>query len=761
MHNFTEICRGLSETGKLLVILVVISVMAIIIAWLTTGDPLAVLILSGTLIIIWQKIPDILASRDDIKAKVALAALGFFYLLAIGQPQWKSEFNQFLEPILEPLGISPDVVSPISNIPSLIVLPLGVIVIFGVFWMMRDNTAMQEHSVPIDQEFPEKNYPQRFKSFCDLLREDLNKIDRETNWSAEYFTPLDAEVEVQSGNKRLKRVTDLLTAIRSDQKSKVFLVIGDPGSGKSVALRKLCRELLKESERTGKVPLYINLREWQIEQEWTEDNPPTVEALYGFVIANLKLRGDVFVNDFIDLYFKRMFDHGRLFFILDSFDEIPSVLDVSESSWLIDKLSDVIYRFLAGANQSRGILASRIFRRPTDNFDVKTVLEVRPFTEDKIIETFRKYLSFDEVLVQRLFKERPDLVPVARNPFTASLIISYAKDCDNNLPQTQADLYYHYINKKLDSCREKLETKGLTQEQVIQCSIDIADTMLTAQNFGLEAPIRILKQNLPFHAIEEVIDILSHIKLGRIGTGDDKRFSLVHRRFNEYFVVQRLIEQPERVPEEAIPTDSRWRDVLVLYCEVADEIEAKKIANFCWSEIEKVIGGNVDMRDPQLLRMLHCLRFLKEAFRARVDCIEDFRNDLASFVKNTIQNQENLLLKKFAVEAVGLLKDEDLDEAVVLALSLNNGWISEIAIKSCRHLPKISNALQARLIEYVNNNVNLLDKKIERELSFSFKLSNGFSEIDKRLTLKIIGKNVSKLGMLISGGWVLQQIEIY
>ena len=118
---------------------------------------------------------------------------------------------------------------------------------------------------------------------------------------------------------------------------------------------------------------------------------------------------------------------------------------------------------------------------------------------------------------------------------------------------------------------------------------------MITETYGLEASIQELKLKLPQHPIEDVIDILKYARLGRLGSGDDNRFSFVHRRFNEYFVVQRLIEQPHRVPQDAIPNDSRWRDALVLYCEVAEENKAKEIANFCWSEISKVIDNNVDM----------------------------------------------------------------------------------------------------------------------------------------------------------------------
>ena len=701
----------------------------------------------------------------SIKSRVPLASISAISVMAGSQPKWKSLANSLIVPLSEKVPFFKDILpahSTLSNKPSILVFIVAVIgIVFINYFYLKDATAMKEHPIPIDEDFPEKTYKERFISFCNFLGDDLRKIDRETNWSIEYFTPLDAEVEVQSGSKRLKKVTDLLNAIKADRLSRVFLVLGDPGSGKSVSLRKLSRELLQESEETGKVPLYINLREWETQQEWTEDNPPTVEELYQFVVNNLKARGDIFINEFIDKYFKKMFEHGRLFIILDSFDEIPAVMDVSENSWLIDKLSDVIHRFLAGANESRGILASRIFRRPSDKFDAKTILEIRPFTEDKVIETLKKSLSYDDKLVELIFKERQEFVPVARNPFTAALISSYAREYDNSLPQNQAELYSSYIDQRLDACRDRIQRKNLTKEQIIQCAIDIADTMMTTETYGLEASVQELKLILSQHLIEDVIDILKYARLGRLGSGDENRFSFVHRRFNEYFVVQRLIEQPHRVPQDAIPNDSRWRDALVLYCEVAEENKAKEIANFCWSEISQVIDNNVDMRDPQFLRMIHCLRFLKEAFRTRLNSIEDFRVGLTLFIIWSLTQQENLLWQKFAVEAVGLLKNEDIDTAIILAIGLKNDWISETAVKSCRHLPKISNKLKGRLIDYIDTLA--IDKLMEEknDLSFSLKLSDGFHEVEKFLQMRVFDDYCLLYGNILACLLLILPLTLY
>ncbi|MDT7689117.1 MAG: hypothetical protein QOE46_1876 [Acidobacteriota bacterium] len=717
---------GFSERGKLFVLTVVLSTASILVALLFAG-------MSATLLLVFPAILSILTVTKDVwsgegsggggKSKLGMASLGVA-VVALGLNQ-----KVLVDPLLKPLlaqfpGLKLPEVAP--SIAGLVFLG-GVI--FVVNYFAQDRTAMREHSTPLDKEFPEKDYKSLLRSFSDALLEELNKIDRETNWSAENFMPLDAEVEVQSGTKRLKKVTDLLTAIRSDTRSRVFLVLGDPGSGKSVALRKLCRDLLKEVVQTGKVPLYVNLREWETAQPWSEDAPPSVQQLYDFVLSNLKGRSDVFANDFLEKYYKKMFENGRLFFVLDSFDEIPAVLDVSENSWLIEKLSEVIHTFLAGAHESRGILASRIFRRPTSKFDAKTVLEIRPFTENKIVDYLKKSLFYDEALVSLLFNQRQELIPVARNPFTAALISSYAKDHDNTLPQTQAELYSSYIQQRLEACREKIEKKKLTDAGVFACAIDVADFMFTTGALGLEASVRDLRDQLVQHPVEDVIDVLKYARLGRLGAGDEHRFSFVHRRFNEYFVVQRLKEQPERVPQDAIPTDSRWRDALVLYCGVAEEERARSIAEFCWGEIDKIARFNVDMSDPQYMRAVHCLRFLKEAFRGRLQCVDSFRDELARYIARQISGGQNLLSQKIAVEAVGLLKQEDVEATLIDALDIRNPWIDETALKSCHYLPRLGEDLNRRLRLSIDRMSARAFLNRRKELMLSLKLSNVLSEL--------------------------------
>ncbi len=465
--------------------------------------------------------------------------------------------------------------------------------------LFKDKSGMKVHEIPIEKDFPQRNFKERLKSYCNFLARDLDKIDQETNWSSDLFTPLDAEVEINSATRRTQKIKDMLKAIRANQKSKAFLVLGDPGSGKSVALRKLCRDLLSEVGKTGKVPIYINLKEWETEEPWSEEIPPKSEQLYNFVLNNLKERGDIFANKFLDQYFEKMFETGRIFLILDSFDEIPAVLDADESSWIVDQLSTIIYNCIAGAHESRGVLASRMYRRPTQKFNAETKLEIRPFTENKIIENIKKQLSAGESLVQTLFKDHPALVPIARNPFSNALILNFYEE-QGRLPVNQAEIYETYIHRRLKDCEAKIKQKKLNEESILHFASEIAFAMFSNPKAGLEIELKDLDRLSEKGPVEDTMEILQFARLARLKSSNEKQFSFVHRRFAEYFLTRRIVEGKIEVPLEAIPSDSRWRDALVLYCEVAEETEAKRIAEYCWKEIKNVFGEKVNKWEKYL-----------------------------------------------------------------------------------------------------------------------------------------------------------------
>ena len=103
--------------------------------------------------------------------------------------------------------------------------------VIAINYLTRDSTVMGEHR-PSDHKDSERDLRKDLVKVGRALKNDLNRIDDETNWSTEYFAPLDALVEIRQGTHRKRGIKKLLPAIRADRRSSTFLVLGDPGSEK-------------------------------------------------------------------------------------------------------------------------------------------------------------------------------------------------------------------------------------------------------------------------------------------------------------------------------------------------------------------------------------------------------------------------------------------------------------------------------------------------------------------------------------------------
>jgi hypothetical protein len=431
-----------------------------------------------------------------------------------------------------------------SWVPAAIVFGSIAFVIVVLNFFARQPLAAGGRRIPDDPALRRKNFRRRLDGFCRSLLVDLNTINYETQWSSEHFVPLDADVEVVSARRKFRRITDLLSSIRRNRNDRLFLVLGDPGSGKSVALRVLCERLLSDVNSNGKIPIYINLKEWTVRDAWSHDNPPTSVQLRSFIISNLKARLGATAIEFIDDYFPRMLDNGMFFIVFDSFDEIPAILDVNDSSWLIEQLSSVFEQFFFGGTDSKGIIASRYFRRPRlhINNEIST-LSLRPFSEPKIAKSLNSYEHIARPTINQIFSVRNDLIPLARNPFTASLIVDFLRQRRQALPDTQSDIYRSYIDHRLEVVQEVLDDNGLEVADVLACAIAMAGFMFEAPDVGLEVPVVELEKQFPQLRVSAVVEVLVAAKIGRRGGLARGRFSFVHRRFNEYFFVRYLVAQ--------------------------------------------------------------------------------------------------------------------------------------------------------------------------------------------------------------------------
>lgn len=693
---------------------------------------------------------------DYSRTKVRLYSLYAALTLALTYAGWKPLIEKTLIAFLKQKY--PDLLASIPSQqfePGFIFGFLFLVIVVVNYWN-RGESSINKTLSPVEKAFPEWDFNKEKEGFIRVLKNQLQKINQETNWSDDNFIQL--ETEVSYGETIKLKAPNLIDAIKKYPNANTILILGEPGSGKSVSLRKLAFQMLEEGKNSNVIPIYIDLKSWRPEKEnWSKNNPPKAVHLYDFIYKAIS-GIEPFLDDFLKSYFKRMFKNGNLFFILDSFDEIPCILDCEENSWIINKLSETIHDFLLGAHLSKGILASRLYKAPSISYRHDVEFEILPFTEKKIHLFFNKAL--DSFYLKELFNNN-DLLNAAKNPFTASLILSYIIN-NKAFPPNRFSLYSEYVNKKIDNLLINEKEISITRKNAIQTSSFIAKTMFNNENYALEIPIEKLNELEDRLPIELTIILLEKVKLARIGNTKKPNFSFSHRRFNEYFLLLNFQNHPELIPYNSIFENSRWRDTLVLFAEIADETIATKIANQCWSKTVILKKRRVDINEETYIHAIHALRFLVDAFKSRTECLIGFSNSLADLILEKIENKGDLLEIKLAIEGTGLVPKERIEPILIKAFEFDHSWIHENIISACRYLPKISSELSLKIFKSIINNDNFrfFPKKmlLEDEINL-FSLNNTFSEVVSWLKRKKL-ENIVFMSMFL-GFTVLMVYSVY
>ncbi|MHB8101220.1 MAG: NACHT domain-containing protein [Methanosarcina sp.] len=577
-----------------------------------------------------------------------------------------------------------------------------------------------------------KIFLKRRNGFVSNFIIEVTRLNKESDWNDSIYTELDTEVEV--GKKKLKypfrsrnivtwinyfyfflrysfniissaKIENNLSEAINNSKSRTYIIIGDPGSGKTVSLRHLCLDLAKKCEKSKKektiVPIYLNLKHLTILPE--EIDPVKIRE---WIRSELTNGQDRIISKFIDDYFDKMLDEGTFFFLFDSFDEIPAVMDAREEHDIINKYSLAIDRFLHANYLCNGLVSSRPFRSP-NKFEGQKIT-ILPFSPKKLKETLVKNMGSEVTLAEQIWPQliqRDDLLAIVSNPFYLSLLSQYCLET-RELPSKQYDLFENFIKKRVKADETKLSHFGFTPEETIVCSEMLAFAVTNTQNLGLDANVEQIHEaikdlnncKLNLKEINELISALAYSKLGKISyikNESEKSFSFVHRRFQEYFCASYLRKEQGLVPFKYISEDNRWREVLILLSEVLPVEDIRNITETAIPTIKEGISSNIDSTEK--IKAMETIRFLKDGLRSRVEDIpEDLRVLCTEFIQKQLQ-KGTLLDKKRAIECLILVDEKYFYSILEYALTEDSNWLRETALKSCRLLNSVPYSIEVAI----------------------------------------------------------------
>ncbi|WP_298377143.1 NACHT domain-containing protein [Azospirillum sp.] len=644
-----------------------------------------------------------------------------------------------LEPVFAKANIQIPTIPESDPLYSLVITAIALLFFFGIVWLVTKTLAphspMGAPSGVIDDALPENVNRRGLNIFLQGLHNRAQEIDRNAKWNDAHYISLEAQVQVHSNRKIRGKIVDLQTALSRDPETRIFLVLGEPGAGKSVALRKLANDLLDaqakdkdSSKRRLRIPIYVNLKEWRMTRPWTDENPPTKHEFHTFIYDTLCNSLDQYAEDFLRQpdVFANLHTKGHFFFILDSFDEIPAVLDNREKSDLINHLSALIADYITSGD-SRGIVASRQFRRPQIERIRMAMLEIRPIDDERIGQAVAKLANNKQILINEIFGKDANLGFLARNPFLLDLLIKHHND-HHRPPATQAEMFQSYLARCVDRARDNLDKAGLDEDHLYHLCEEVAEAMFQTDNVGLEMTEDQLAAKIDDPLLKPALQFLAKARIARRGA-DAGTFSFVHRRFNEYFLVRKLVDGRAPVMYDAIHTDLRWRDALVLYAEIAPEKERGKLLDHAWTYAQRL--GEISLAtDPQAFREArNALRFMIEGFRNRPASVAPLHAPLVEIIAAKLDGDQDLIEQKTVLEAVGLLPPEIASSFIIKAMYRYPGWVSESAMAAARYFPKIDQQLALAVYDNAVRSIGWGNPIQAMRKARVMSLSDGFRDV--------------------------------
>lgn len=627
-----------------------------------------------------------------------------------------------------------------KNIPSWVTPLLGWVLLGTLFlcaiWgllviLSKIKDVWVQSFKPLLYKPEQKRLSRKRQIFSKHIEYEIIRLDLLEDWKDDRFTELEAEIEAEGRRKvfsiipflhqtrdELRREKSLSKALAASQ-ARFILVEGEPGSGKSVALRYVAKKMAQNAKKSRSlksiIPIYINLKELERNENESIDR----NLIESFLKKTLTRSNDRDVEQFLDEQFTYGLENGTWFFLFDSFDEIPEILSSTEADIIIRKYGDAIADFLQGGiNTCRGVIASRQFRGPKQfgwpHFHILAL------SEDRQLELIRK-MDFERKVqnefIGQLNTTAQEIRFMASNPLFLVLLCEHVKS-GHIFPMNTHSVFETYVETRLKRDEIRLQKRfDLSISELRIGAETIAFCMASDLGIGL-SPTRDAIRNSAAYLnmvlttdLDTFLDALEYTKLGRPGSSMDssqpKTFTFAHRRFQEYFATCVVLRNSLQVPALQLLTDARWRETAVAMCQtqnigtlpsILEEVE-KLLTQYC-SNISNLIEDPqeyITSRKNRLARSsfswptksLHLLNLLQEGFTS-------YPENLSSIIRTSI---DKLLLtateigrlddRKWALEVIGTSSEPVREYILIEAYQDESQWLKEAAYRQVSRLKNI------------------------------------------------------------------------
>lgn len=635
-------------------------------------------------------------------------------------------------------GATPSWVGPVVGYCFMLLVLLWIV--NGIISLVGNAARVwTEHLQPIFYSPARRRRVERRRRFASHLEHELRRLNDLEEWSDYRYAELEAEVEAE-GRRRMSWLRSLLplgSGLRREpslsraierSKERLILLEGEPGVGKSVALRhaalSMLRHAAKARSRGVVIPIYVNLR------ELVRGDREAIDAslIRAFVLQYLQRVHRRDVEEFLEQEFDKGLDEGTWLFLFDSFDELPEILSSTEADAIIECYAEAISDFLHGMNQCRGIIASRHFRGPSQLAWPR--FRILPLSKDRRLELIGKaHLEpeLERALLGDLQMAAEEIRLMAGNPMFLGLLCEHVK-VNGALPDSTHSAFETYVGERLTRDAGRVKRRyGLTPIDLRATAQTVAFAMTATRGLGL-APSRqalreaLLALGLPAdEGLGKALDALEYIRLARservVGASESELFAFSHRRFQEYFATCVVLSEPALVQPEELLTNGRWRETVVAMCQTqpgealspvidaARELLNKMVIQTpgLVGDLSEYIGDAQESRGETESRplesnlrsfpwpsgALHLLSILQDGFRSRLhELPHDVRREAGRLVLSA-SVQGIIPDRKYALQVAGAAPQDVLSTILSAVFGQKSRILRDAAYRQVARLDQI------------------------------------------------------------------------
>lgn len=375
----------------------------------------------------------------------------------------------------------------------------------------------------------------------------------------------DVYVPLQIAGVANQDKVDALQAIRDFRQ---LVVLGTPGSGKTMFLRHMA--FLFSQARWAKdqpVPVFLELNRL---------NSSSL-TLFNQLVQVLE------VNDFpdADRFLRAFLERGKLLILLDGLDEVSS----QARERVVTQIKDLLKKY----HDNRFVITCRTQIYHDEFSDISNrKVEVAEFSDHQIHRFLSAWepempggKSVEQLL--RTLRERPQIMALARNPLMLTMIAYLYTDTPFVLPHSRAEFYEQSTGLLLDKWDQAKggvnQYKSIQKQLVLQrlafCNHN-EQTSSDRRSIDFTRAISETRALLPSLTLEEkdaqpILEEIVERSGLLISIDGGARYQFSHLTLQEFFTAQYLRDDLQKLLGLFSASPTAWREVVRLWCGLAHE----------------------------------------------------------------------------------------------------------------------------------------------------------------------------------------------